>query len=133
VSLFANGGFQVAGPIVRESRFPLVSRDPGLSGSTTGSYIIPAVVAAPALVQLGAPEVPAHLVVFYAACLSNITPPVCVSAFAAAAIAGADPMKTGFAALKFGATLVLIPLSFVYVPELLLAETFLEISLAAVS
>ncbi len=105
----------------------------GMGSSTTGSYIILAVVAAPALVQLGVPEIPAHLVVFYAACLSNITPPVCVSAFAAAAIADADPMKTGFAALKFGVTLVLIPLSFVYVPELLLAGTFLEISLAAVS
>jgi TRAP-type uncharacterized transport system fused permease subunit len=104
-----------------------------MGSSTTGSYIILAVVAAPALVQLGVPEVPAHLVVFYAACLSNITPPVCVSAFAGAAIAGADPMKTGFAALKFGATLMLIPLSFVYVPELLLAGSPLEIASAAVS
>ena len=105
----------------------------GMGSSTTGSYIILAVVAAPALIQLGVPEVPAHLVVFYAACLSNITPPVCVSAFAAAAIAGADPMKTGFAALKFGATLILIPISFVYVPELLLVGSPLEIASAAVS
>ena len=105
----------------------------GMGSSTTGSYIILAVVAAPALVQLGVPEVSAHLVVFYAACLSNITPPVCVSAFAGAAIAGADPMKTGFAALKFGTTLVLIPFSFVYVPELLLQGTALEIAAAAVS
>ncbi len=105
----------------------------GMGSSTTGSYIILAVVAAPALVHLGVPEVPAHLVVFYAACLSNITPPVCVSAFAAAAIAGADPMKTGFAALKFGTTLVLIPFSFVYVPELLLQGTAAEIAFAAVS
>ncbi len=105
----------------------------GMGSSTTGSYIILAVVAAPALVQLGVPEVPAHLVVFYAACLSNITPPVCVSAFAGAAIAGADPMKTGFAALKFGTTLMLIPFSFVYVPELLLHGTALEITAAAVS
>lgn len=105
----------------------------GMGSSTTGSYIILAVVAAPALVQLGVPEVPAHLVVFYAACLSNITPPVCVSAFAGAAIAGADPMKTGFAALKFGTTLMLIPFSFVYVPELLLQGTALEIGAAALS
>jgi TRAP-type uncharacterized transport system fused permease subunit len=98
----------------------LISIIIGMGSSTTGSYIILSVVAAPALIQLGVAEVPAHLVVFYAACLSNITPPVCVSAFAAAAIAQADPMRTGFAALKFGATLVLIPFSFVYVPELLL-------------
>ncbi len=105
----------------------------GMGSSTTGSYIILAVVAAPALIQLGVPEVPAHLVVFYAACLSNITPPVCVSAFAAAAIAKADPMRTGFAALKFGTTLVLIPFSFVYVPELLLQGTAAEIAFAAIS
>jgi TRAP transporter 4TM/12TM fusion protein len=100
----------------------------GMGSSTTGSYIILAVVAAPALIHLGVPEVPAHLVVFYAACLSNITPPVCVSAFAAASIAGADPMRTGFAALKFGATLVLVPFSFVYMPELLLQGTPLAIA-----
>jgi TRAP transporter 4TM/12TM fusion protein len=104
----------------------------GMGSSTTGSYIILSVVAAPALVQLGVAEVPAHLVVFYAACLSNITPPVCVSAFAGAAIAGADPMKTGLAALKFGATLVLVPFSFVYVPELLLQGTPPEIAHATV-
>jgi TRAP transporter 4TM/12TM fusion protein len=100
----------------------------GMGSSTTGSYIILAVVAAPALVHLGVPEIPAHLVVFYAACLSNITPPVCVSAFAAASIAGADPMRTGFAALKFGATLALVPFSFVYMPELLLHGAPLEIA-----
>jgi TRAP transporter 4TM/12TM fusion protein len=98
----------------------LISIIIGMGSSTTGSYIILAVVAAPALIQLGVPEVPAHLVVFYAACLSNITPPVCVSAYAAAAIAGSDPMRTGFAALKFGVTLVLMPFSFVYAPQLLL-------------
>jgi TRAP-type uncharacterized transport system fused permease subunit len=111
----------------------LISVIIGMGSSTTGSYIILAVVAAPALIQLGVPEIPAHLVVFYAACLSNITPPVCVSAFAAAAIAKADPMKTGFAALKFGTTLVLIPLSFVYVPELLLQGELHRIVLVSLS
>jgi len=110
----------------------LISVIIGMGSSTTGSYIILAVVAAPALIQLGVPEIPAHLVVFYAACLSNITPPVCVSAFAAAAIAKADPMKTGFAALKFGTTLVLIPLSFVYVPELLFQGEIHRIILVAI-
>jgi TRAP-type uncharacterized transport system fused permease subunit len=56
---------------------------------------------------------------------------VCVSAFAAAAIAKADPMRTGFAALKFGATLMIIPFSFAYVPQLLLIGTPLEIAHAA--
>jgi len=85
------------------------------------------VVAAPSLIQLGVPTIAAHLAVFYAACLSNITPPVCVSAFAGAAIAGAPPMQTGFAALKYGATLVLMPFSFVYVPELLLQGSWPQI------
>ncbi|ESR22537.1 TRAP transporter permease [Lutibaculum baratangense] len=106
----------------------LVSIIIGMGSSTTGSYIILSVVAAPALINLGVPTIAAHLAVFYAACLSNITPPVCVAAFAGAAIAGAPPMKTGFAALKFGATLVLMPFSFVYVPELLLGGTPLEIA-----
>jgi TRAP transporter 4TM/12TM fusion protein len=101
----------------------LISIIIGMGSSTTGSYIILSVVAAPALIQLGVPTIPAHLAVFYAACLSNITPPVCVSAFAGAAIAGADPMRTGFAALKYGATLVLMPFSFAYVPGLLLQGT----------
>jgi len=105
----------------------LISIIIGMGSSTTGSYIILAVVAAPALIQLGVPEIPAHLVVFYAACLSNITPPVCVSAYAAAAIAGSDPMRTGFAALKFGITLALIPFSFVYAPELLLYGSAFDI------
>ena len=109
----------------------LISIVIGMGSSTTGSYIILSVVAAPALIQLGVAEVAAHLVVFYAACLSNITPPVCVSAYAGAAIAGADPIKTGFAALKFGATLIIIPFSFVYVPALLLYGTAGEIALAA--
>lgn len=105
----------------------LVSIIIGMGSSTTGSYIILSVVAAPALIQLGVPTIAAHLAVFYAACLSNITPPVCVSAFAGAAIAGAPPMRTGFAALKFGATLVLMPFSFVYVPELLLYGPWTDI------
>jgi TRAP transporter 4TM/12TM fusion protein len=106
----------------------LISIIIGMGSSTTGSYIILAVVAAPALIELGVPEIAAHLVVFYAACLSNITPPVCVSAYAAAAIAGADPMRTGFAALKFGVTLALIPFSFVYAPGLLLYGSTFDIA-----
>ncbi len=98
----------------------LISIIIGMGSSTTGSYIILSVVAAPALIQLGVPTVAAHLAVFYAACLSNITPPVCVAAFAGAAIAGADPMKTGLAALKYGITLILMPFTFAYVPGLLL-------------
>jgi len=86
----------------------------GMGSTTTGSYIILSVVAAPALIYLKVPPIAAHLVVFYGACLSNITPPGCVFAFAAAAIAEADPMETGMAALKYGAALLLLPFGFVY-------------------
>jgi TRAP transporter 4TM/12TM fusion protein len=109
----------------------LISMIIGMGSSTTGSYIILSVVAAPALIKLGVPMSAAPRAVFYAACLANITPPVCVSAFAAAAIAGADPMRTGLAALKFGATLIIIPFSFAYVPELLLQGTPLAVAHAA--
>ncbi|MBE0598251.1 MAG: TRAP transporter fused permease subunit, partial [Desulfuromonadales bacterium] len=100
----------------------------GMGSSTTGSYIILSVVAAPALIQLKVPPVAAHLLVFYAACLSNITPPVCVSAFAAAALAGADPIETGFTALKYGAVLIFLPFAFVYLPGVLLMGSVLEVT-----
>ena len=99
----------------------------GMGSSTTGSYIILSVVAAPALIRLGVVPVAAHLVVFYAACLSNITPPVCVSAFAAAALAKADPMQTGIAALKFGFALIFLPFGFVYLPPLLLGGSAFDV------
>ena len=104
----------------------LISIIIGMGSSTTGSYIILSVVAAPALIQLDVLPIAAHLVVFYAACLSNITPPVCVSAFAAAALAKADPMETGFAALKFGFALIFLPFGFVYLPPLLLNGSVLR-------
>ena len=105
----------------------LISIIIGMGSSTTGSYIILSVVAAPALIQLEVPPIAAHLVVFYAACLSNITPPVCVSAFAAAALAKADPMETGISALKFGFALIFLPFGFVYLPSLLLGGSALDV------
>ena len=105
----------------------------GMGSTTTGSYIILATVAAPALTLLGVPKVNAHLVVFYGAALSNITPPVCVSAFTAAAIAQADPMQTGKTALKYGIVLILLPFGFVYYPALLLQGTVFEIIYTTVS
>jgi len=105
----------------------LISIIIGMGSSTTGSYIILSVVAAPALIKFDVPPIAAHLVVFYAACLSNITPPVCVSAFAAAALAKADPMETGFAALKFGFALIFLPFGFVYLPPLLMGGSVIDV------
>ncbi len=100
----------------------------GMGSSTTGSYIILSVVAAPALMHLGVSTLAAHLMVFYAACLSNVTPPVCVSAFAGAAIAGSDPMKTGFVSLKYSLPLIFLPLGFVFVPGLLMTGSIFSIT-----
>ncbi|MCR4426824.1 MAG: TRAP transporter permease, partial [Firmicutes bacterium] len=91
----------------------------GMGLTTTSSYLVLSVVAAPALMVLGVNQIVAHLVCFYTATISNITPPVCISAFAAAAIAEADPMKTGLNALKYGMFLLVIPFAFVYFPEIL--------------
>ena len=119
---FAGGSLFVATLMVM-----IISIIIGMGSSTTGSYIILSVVAAPALMTLGVPGVAAHLMVFYAACLSNVTPPVCVSAFAGAAIAGADPIKTGITALKYGTALILLPVGFVYLPEILCYGSTLDI------
>lgn len=99
----------------------------GMGSTTTGSYIILSVVAAPALITLGVPTVAAHLVVFYGACLSNITPPVCVSVFAASAIAQSEPMETGISALKYGMALILLPFGFVYYPGLLMNASLIQV------
>jgi TRAP transporter 4TM/12TM fusion protein len=91
----------------------------GLGLPVTASYIVLAVLAAPALVdEFGIPLIIAHLVIFWYSQDSNVTPPVALAAFAGAGIANADPMKTGFQAWKFAKGLYLIPLFLVYNPEM---------------
>ena len=84
----------------------------GLPIST--SYIILATLSGPALVELGVDMLVAHLTIFWFTQLATITPPVCMTAFAAAGIAGGNPMKTGFTALKLGFTFYYVPILFVY-------------------
>lgn len=84
----------------------------GLPIST--SYILVATLGAPALIELGIPAIAAHLSIFWFSQLSTITPPICMTAFAAAAIAKAPPMKTGFASLKMGIPFYLLPLLFLF-------------------
>jgi len=91
----------------------------GLGLPVTASYIVLAVLAAPALVgEFGIPLIIAHLVIFWYSQDSNVTPPVALAAFAGAGIANADPMRTGFQAWKFAKGLYLIPLFLVYNPEM---------------
>jgi len=78
------------------------------------SYVILSTLGATAIVELGIEPIAAHLMIFWFCQLATITPPVCMTAFAAAAIAEADPMKTGFTALKFGSTFYIVPILFIY-------------------
>lgn len=78
------------------------------------SYIILSTLAAPAMIELGVPALCAHLAIFWFTQLSGLTPPVCMTAFAAATIANANPMKTGFTSLIFGFTFFYIPVLFIY-------------------
>ncbi len=92
----------------------------GMGLPVTASYIVLAVLAAPALHDtFGIPLIIAHLVIFWYSQDSNVTPPVALAAFAGAGIAGADPMRTGVQAWKFAKGLYLIPLFMVYNPEII--------------
>lgn len=94
---------------------------------TTAAYMILAVLAVPALLKLGVPMLAAHLFVFYFGCISTITPPVALSAYAGAALAGANPNKVGTTAFRFGIVAFIVPFMFVFQPTLLLQGGFLEI------
>jgi TRAP transporter 4TM/12TM fusion protein len=91
----------------------------GLPLPITATYLIVAVVAVPALLKLGVPVLSAHLIIFWLALDSNITPPVAMGPFAAAAIAGADPMKTGWSCFRFAKVIYVMPVLFAYTHILL--------------
>jgi TRAP-type uncharacterized transport system fused permease subunit len=86
---------------------------------TTPTYIILASIAAPALVKLGVPLLATHFFVFYYGVLADVTPPVAMAAYAAAGIAGSEPMRTGLTAFRLSMGKALVPFMFVYTPSLL--------------
>ncbi|MGB5559352.1 MAG: TRAP transporter fused permease subunit [Paracoccaceae bacterium] len=92
----------------------------GMGMPTTGVYILLATLIAPALIQMGVEPMAAHLFILYFGCLSMITPPVAIGAFAAANIARADPLATGLEAVRFGWAVFIIPFLFALSPSLLL-------------
>lgn len=94
----------------------------GMGLPTTANYVVTATVAAPILVQLGVPVVAAHFFVFYFGIVADITPPVCLAAYAGAGLAGANPMRTGVMAFKLAVPAFLVPYVFVLEPQLLLQE-----------
>ncbi len=97
----------------------------GMGLPVTASYIMLAVLAAPALQYLGVSLLAAHMIIFWYSQDANVTPPVCLAAYAASGIAGSSPMKTGFAAWSLAKGLYIIPLLFAY--SKLLDGTWLEI------
>ncbi len=94
----------------------------GMGLPTTANYVVTATVAAPILIQLGVPTVAAHFFVFYFGIVADITPPVCLAAYAGAGLAGANPMRTGVTAFKLAVPAFLVPYVFVLEPQLLLQE-----------
>jgi TRAP transporter 4TM/12TM fusion protein len=91
----------------------------GMGMPVTASYLVTAVLAVPALNDLGIPILAAHMIVYWLSQDSNITPPVCIAAYAGAAIAQADPWKTGWNAFKYAKLLYVMPLLFAYTPILI--------------
>lgn len=105
----------------------------GMGLPTTVLYIVLASLAAPALIKMGVPVLTAHLFVFYYGCISTITPPVCLTSYAAAGIANSDPTKIGILAFKYGFAAYLIPFMMVYGPAILLVGSAAEITLAIIT
>ncbi len=105
----------------------------GLGLNVTACYILLAILIAPALINMGANPIAAHMFVLYWGLVSMITPPVALTAFAAAAIADSSPMRTGWEATRLGLVSYIVPFMFVYGPALLLIGTAPEIVLALVT
>lgn len=89
----------------------------GLAVPVTASYIIAAVIAAPALIQLGVPDYAAHMFIFYYAILSEVSPPTALSCFAAAALTKGDPYKTTLQAWKYTMPAFIVPFMFTLDPK----------------
>ncbi|MBI3195960.1 MAG: TRAP transporter permease [Rhodospirillales bacterium] len=92
----------------------------GLGLTTTACYIFLAILVGPALEKLGLNKMAVHMFIFYWGMLSSITPPVAIASFAAAGIAGAPAMKTGWESMWVGSIIYFIPFFFVMNPALVL-------------
>jgi len=105
----------------------------GMGLPPAAAYVVLAALGAPALTELGVPLLAAHLFIFYFGCLSNVTPPVALAAYAASGIAGAPPLRTAFTALSLASAGFLVPFMFVYGPALLLQASPLAVIGAVVT
>jgi len=105
----------------------------GMGLPTLGVYVLLAALVAPALIQVGIEPVAAHLYVLYFGMMSMITPPIAMAAFAAASIARAPAMATGWAAMKFGWAAYVIPVLFVFSPTLIMIGEPVDITIAVIT
>ncbi|SFE72557.1 TRAP transporter permease [Alteribacillus iranensis] len=94
----------------------------GMGLPTTANYVVTASLAAPAIIAFGVPEIAAHFFVFYFGIVADITPPVCLAAYAGAGIARANPMKSGVTSVKLAIAAFVIPYIFVTNPVLVLQD-----------
>jgi TRAP-type uncharacterized transport system fused permease subunit len=99
----------------------------GMGMPTTAAYAIAASVIAPALQRMGFELLAVHLFIFYFAVVSTITPPIALSAFAGAALAGADPWRTAFKSVRYGIAAFLVPFLFIQNQAILMDGPILEI------
>lgn len=105
----------------------------GMGLPTTAAYIVTSSVVAPALINLGIIPIAAHLFIFYFACLSAITPPVAIAAYAAAGLSGANPNTTGFTAFRLGLAAFIVPYMFVFSNALLMQDSWLIVLRASIT
>lgn len=105
----------------------------GMGVTVTACYIMLAILVAPALINLGVLPLAAHFFVLYWGLVSFITPPVAIAVFAASAIAGSDPLRSGVTATRLGVVTYIIPFMFVYAPSLLMEGSTGEILMTFVT
>jgi TRAP transporter 4TM/12TM fusion protein len=105
----------------------------GLALSISASYILTVLLIVPAAVSMGVPVIAAHLFVVYYAVLAGVSPPVGSPFFVAASIAGSEPMKTGWTAMRLAVAGFIIPFFFVYQPALLLSGDPIHVVLAIIT
>ena len=106
----------------------------GMGVPTTANYCIMAATCAPILIRMGVPQIAAHFFVFYFGIVADLTPPVALAAYAGAAIAQANPMKTAFTATKLAIGAFIVPYIFALNPAMLLVDTSApEVALIAVT
>jgi TRAP transporter 4TM/12TM fusion protein len=125
VSSLANDLLRIAGDnvLLLLGMCAITSLVLGLGLTTTACYIFLAILVAPALEKLGLNRMAVHMFIFYWGMLSAITPPVAIASFAAAGIAGAPAMRTGWESMWVGSIIYFVPFFFVLNPALVLQGT----------